>query len=149
MLVAGISPRSPRAGRVRVLIVHADATCGAQVAKLLRASEIDVVDVVPDSAAAVRVAQELDPDLVLLAADGEPAMPPGEATRRLAAAAPLSRVLLFGGEEAEEELEGTLHAGAAGYVRVDGRAGRLDVTVRIAIALIAYREAERFEDEQT
>jgi hypothetical protein len=56
-----------------------------------------------------------------------------------------SRVLLFGDARSEDELDSTMSAGADGYVRVDERTPRLDVTVRIALALIAFREVARYE----
>jgi DNA-binding NarL/FixJ family response regulator len=58
---------------------------------------------------------------------------------------PGTRVLLFGDADTEAELDGTLVAGAAGYVRVDARNERLGVTVRIALALIAFREVAYYE----
>jgi two-component system, NarL family, response regulator LiaR len=137
------------AGCVRVLIVHAERSCREEVARLLQGSNIEVVDVVPDGAAAVRAAKSAAPDLVLMGVAGNQSSRAGETIRRLAQAAPRSRVLFFGDGDAERELAGTLVAGAAGYVRVDGRADRLDVTVRIAIALIAYREVAQLEAAST
>jgi DNA-binding NarL/FixJ family response regulator len=134
------------AGGVRVLIVHADASCREGVARLLERSDIEVVDVVPDSEAAIASAKALNPDLVLLGVGVNRPFSAGWATRRLAAEVPGARVLIFGDSDAEQELAGSIVAGAAGYVRVDGRAERLDITVRIAIALIAYREVARYED---
>ena len=132
------------ASAVRVLIVHSDASCREEVAQLLRRSDIEVVDVVPDGDAAIEAAKQESPDLVLMGAgaDRERA---GEATLRMSREVPGSRVLLFGDADAEPELDGTLVAGAAGYVRIDGRNERLGVTVRIALALIAFREVAQYE----
>jgi DNA-binding NarL/FixJ family response regulator len=145
----GTSPQLRANGKgVRVLIVHADASCREEVAGLLRRSDIEVVDVVPDCEAAIGAAKEASPDLVLIGAGGQRPPSACETTRRLAYEVPGSRVLIFGDADAEQELAGTLVAGAAGFVRVDGRAERLDVTVRIAIALIAYREVVEYEGRE-
>jgi DNA-binding NarL/FixJ family response regulator len=123
---------------VRVLVAHRDASCRRMVSALLEQSGIGVVASVPDGEAAVRAAQLSAPALVLVGADLDgPSV--SLTTRRLARAAPASRVLVFGTAGAEDELGDTLAAGAAGYVRIDARAERLDVTVRIAIALLTCR----------
>jgi DNA-binding NarL/FixJ family response regulator len=140
-----VTGRGGAAGGVRVLIVHSERSCREEVARLLEGSDIEVVDVVPDGDAAIGAAKSASPDLVLMGIGGSGSCCASETVRRLAHAAPASRVLFFGEGEAEDELAGTLVAGAAGYVRIDGRADRLDVTVRIAIALIAYREVEQLE----
>ncbi len=148
MLTPTESPaRRTATGGVGVLIVHADASCREEVARLLRRSDIEVVDVVPHGEAAIRTAKRVRPDLVLIGADGDRPMSAEETTRRMTHEVPGSRVLLFGDASAEQELADTIAAGAAGYVRVDGRADRLDATVRIAIALIAFREVARYERE--
>lgn len=121
---------------VRVLIAHADESCRELVSKLLIRSGIGVVASVPDGEAAVRAARREAPALVLIGVDLD-GLSVAETTRRLARAAPASRVLVFGTADSESELGETLGAGAAGYVRVDAQAERLDVTVRIAIALLA------------
>jgi DNA-binding NarL/FixJ family response regulator len=144
--VGGRRPESRgRDGGVRVLIVHADSSCREEVARLLQRSDIEVVDVVPDGAAAIRAAKSEAPDLVLMGVAAGRQSATGETTRRLTLEVPGSRVLFFGDADAESELEGTLVDGAAGYVRIDGRSGRLNVTVRIALALIAYREVAQYE----
>lgn len=145
MLTGAETTSRPTPSGVRVLIVHSDASCREEVARLLRRSDIEVVDVVPDGEAAIRAAKQESPDLVLLGADVDRAMSAGETTRRMSHEVPGSRVLLFGNGEADEELDETLVAGAAGYVRVDGRTERLGVTVRIALALIAFREVAQYE----
>jgi DNA-binding NarL/FixJ family response regulator len=144
LMEAEPAPR-PTSNGVRVLIVHSDASCREEVARLLRSSDIEVVDVVPDGDAAIRAAKAERPDLVLVGAGADRAEPAGEATLRLSREVPGSRVLLFGDGDAEQELDGSLLAGAAGYVRIDGRNERLGVTVRIALALIAFREVAQYE----
>jgi DNA-binding NarL/FixJ family response regulator len=145
MLSGGDTERRRAPSRARVLIVHPDSSCRERVGRLLRRSDMDVVDVVPLGEAAIRAVRSQRPDLVLLGAGSGPGMSTWEATRRLARAAPASRVLVFGDGGSEEELDGTISAGAAGYVRIDGRSARLDVTVRIALALIAFREVSHYE----
>ena len=103
----------------------------------------------PDGEAAISAAKELDPDLVLLGAGGEPADVAADATRRLAAEAPRQpRAACSATRTPSMSSTGRSTAGAAGYVRVDGRAERVDVTVRIALALIAYREVAQYERER-
>ena len=133
------------ARRLRVLIVHADASCREQVARLLRRSDIDVIDVLPDGEAAISAVKAVGPDLVLVGAGGDRPIAADELTRRLSWEAPGTRVLVFGDADTEDELAGAVVGGAAGYVRVDGRADRVDVTLRIALALIAYREVAQYE----
>ena len=133
------------ASTVRVLIVHSDASCREEVARLLRRSDIEVVDVVPDGDAAIEAAKQERPDLVLMGAGADRELSAGEATLRMSREVPGSRVLLFGDADAEPELDDTLVAGAAGYVRIDGRNEQLGVTVRIALALIAFREVAHYE----
>jgi DNA-binding NarL/FixJ family response regulator len=145
MLSGAETQRRRAPSRARVLIVHSAASCRERVAGLLRRSDIEVVDVVPDGQAAIRAARRRRPDIVLMGAGQDRRMSTWEATRRLAREAPHSRVLLFGDASSEEELDSTMCAGAAGYVRVDGRSARLDVTVRIALALIAFREVTHYE----
>ena len=139
--------KTPRhaASAVRVLIVHSDASCREEVARLLRRSDIEVVDVVPDGDAAIRAARQESPDLVLIGAGADREPSTGETTLRMSREVPGTRVLLFGDADSEAELDGTLVAGAAGYVRVDGRNQQLGVTVRIALALIAFREVAHYE----
>jgi DNA-binding NarL/FixJ family response regulator len=145
MLSGGETERRRAPSRARVLIVHSDASCRDRVARLLRRSDMDVVDVVPLGDAAIRAVRMQRPDLVLLGTESGRGMSTWEATRRLAREAPGSRVLVFGDGGSEEELDGTISAGAAGYVRIDGRSAQLDVTVRIALALIAFREVAEYE----
>jgi DNA-binding NarL/FixJ family response regulator len=145
MLSGAQSQRRRAPSRPRVLIVHSDASCRERVARLLARSDIEVVDVVPHGDAAIRAAKRKRPDLVLMGAGRDRRMSTWEATRRLAREAPGSRVLLFGDAGSEEELDSTMCAGAAGYVRVDGSTPRLDVALRIALALIEFREVAHDE----
>ena len=145
MLSGAETERRRAPSRARVLIVHSDASCRERVSQLLRRSDIDVVDVVPLGESAIRAVRRQRPDLVLLGTESRRGMSTWEATRRLAREAPGSRVLVFGDGGSEEELDGTISAGAAGYVRIDGRSAQLDVTVRIALALIAFHEVAEYE----
>jgi DNA-binding NarL/FixJ family response regulator len=127
-----------RSAALRVLVAHPDPECRELVSRLLKQSGIRVVASVADGEAAVRAARGAAPALVLVGADLEgPSV--AQTTRRLARVAPASRVLVFGTAGSEDELGDTLAAGAAGYVRIDAQAERLDVTVRIAIALLTCR----------
>jgi AmiR/NasT family two-component response regulator len=145
MLSGGETQPRRAPSRARVLIVHSDASCRDRVAQLLRRSDMEVIDVVPLGAAAIRAARRHRPDLVLLGAGDGQGMSTREATQLMAHEAPCSSVLVFGDGGSEEELDGTISAGAAGYVRLDARTTRIDVTVRIALALIAFREVAEYE----
>jgi len=144
MLRRSEAPRHRKAA-TRVLIVGADAACRAKVARMLGRSDIDVMDAAPDGEEAIRAVKAAGPDLVLVGAGADRPIAADELARRLSWEVPGTRVLVFGDAAAEEELAGAMVGGAAGYVRIDGRADRLDVTLRIALALIAYREVARFE----
>jgi DNA-binding NarL/FixJ family response regulator len=131
-------PMGNTSGGVQVLIAHADATCRELVARLVRDSGIGVVDAVPDGESAISAARRDAPALVLVGANLA-GLSVAETTRRLTRASPASRVLVLGTGESERELGDTLGAGAAGYVRVDEPAERLDIAVKVAIALLGHQ----------
>lgn len=134
--VPTITMAAPRAGTsecVRVLIAHADASCRERLTRLLRESGALIVEAVADGPAAVKAARRGTPDLVLVGKLH--GLSVAETTRRLTRVAPATPVLVFGTADAGSDLGETLGAGASGYVRIDHRAERLDITVRIAIAI--------------
>jgi DNA-binding NarL/FixJ family response regulator len=91
------------------------------VATLAADSELEVVGVALDAAAAVKAVGEHMPDLALL----DVAMPGGglEAARQIAAAFPTTRTVILTSSENEDDLMTAMKAGARGYV-LKGIAGR-------------------------
>jgi two-component system nitrate/nitrite response regulator NarL len=91
------------------------------VATLSADDELEIVATGGDAAAAVRVAREHQPDLVLL----DVAMPGGgiEAARQIRVASPATRVVMLTSSENEDDLLTAMDAGAKGYI-LKGVAGR-------------------------
>ena len=127
-----------RTEHLRVIVAHADAGRRESVARLLRDNDIDVVDAVAGGDAAVQAVLELEPDLVLVGveAGGHAGF---DSARRLTETPSGSPVVMFGSADAERELGDRFPTGAAGYLRTDVLAERLDPTLRIAIALFTRR----------
>lgn len=101
---------------IRVLIVDDHALFRRGLAQLLLAEEgIEVVGEGEDGEDAVRRAEELAPDVVLM--DVRMPRTSGiEATRRLAAALPAARILMLTVSDEEDDLYEAIKAGAAGYL---------------------------------
>lgn len=100
---------------MRVLLADDHALFRAGVASLLRASGIDVVGEAGDGAAAVEQARRLQPDLVLM----DITMPDGdglEATRRIKAELPATRVVIVTVSDDDEDLFEAVKSGADGYL---------------------------------
>jgi DNA-binding NarL/FixJ family response regulator len=101
---------------LRVLIVDDDHLMRAGLRAVLSIDEtIEVVGEAADGAAAVRLTAELTPDVVLMDVR-MPTMDGIEATRRIVAAAPGSRILMLTTFEDDDYVLGALRAGAAGFV---------------------------------
>ena len=99
----------------RVLIVDDHPLTREALASLLSSSEFDVVGQGSDGDEAIRLARQLEPDLVLLdlsmpGVDGLTALP------RLREAAPSSEVVVLTASGTEENLLAAIRAGAAGYL---------------------------------
>jgi len=85
---------------------------------LEQAADIEVLAEAEDGKAALRLAEELEPDVLLL--DMElPGITGVEVTRRLQAAGSLVRVLALSAYDDEQYVFGLLDAGAAGYLLKD------------------------------
>jgi DNA-binding NarL/FixJ family response regulator len=103
------------------------------LARLLRESGIDVVAEVPNGAAAIRAAEELAPDVVIMDLH-MPGMSGLEATRRLTELAPASRVLVLTVSAQEADVTEAIIAGASGYVLKDGDVEEVVAGIRAAAA---------------
>lgn len=104
------------AGRIRILIAEDHAVVREALAALLRAGgAIEVVGSAADGHEAVRRAQELRPDVVLMDAV-MPGLNGVEATRQIRRQLPRTRVLMLTGYGDDERVLASLEAGASGYV---------------------------------
>jgi DNA-binding NarL/FixJ family response regulator len=120
-----VSPVDP----IRVMVVDDHPMWRDAVARDLGAAGLDVVATAADGAAAVRIGQAVRPDVVLMDLQ-LPELSGVEATRRLLAALPATRVLVLSASgEADDVLE-AVKAGATGYLVKSASAGELLEAVR-------------------
>ena len=104
---------------IRVLIADDHAVVRAGLEELLsRSEDIEVVGSVPDGAAAVKVALETKPDVILMDLR-MPELDGIEATRRITEASPESRVVVLTSFSDRERILAALDAGAVGYLLKD------------------------------
>ena len=101
---------------IRVLVADDHPIVRAGIVGLLSAAvDIDVVGEAVDGLDAVRLAAELEPDLVLMDLR-MPALDGAEATARIIAARPTAKVLVLTTYETDEHILGAIEAGASGYL---------------------------------
>ena len=99
----------------RLLIADAQTIVREALHALLAAvPSLEVVGSAESSVEAVRLAEALQPDAVLLDISMDPENP--VAMQRLRRAAPRSRLLVLTAQEGEDEVWAALQAGADGYV---------------------------------
>ncbi len=105
-----------RPGPVRVLVVDDHALFRRGICQVLLGEDgIEVVGEGDDGEAAVALAEELAPDVVLMDVR-MPNVGGIEATRRLAASLPTARILMLTVSDEEDDLYEAIKAGAAGYL---------------------------------
>jgi DNA-binding NarL/FixJ family response regulator len=104
---------------IRVVIADDHPFYREGLARLLREHGIDVVAEVPNGEGAIGAVEELAPDVVVMDLN-MPGMSGLEATRRLTAQAPASRVLILSVSAQEADVTEAILAGACGYVLKDG-----------------------------
>ncbi|GAA3455746.1 response regulator [Dactylosporangium matsuzakiense] len=116
---------------IRVLVVDDQALVRAGVTALLRAAGEDVAGEAADGVEAVRLAERLRPDVVLMDLR-MPRLDGIEATRRILRSLPSTHVVMLTTFDDDAEVYGALRAGAAGYLLKDGDPGAMIDAVRRA-----------------
>jgi len=107
---------------VRVVVVDDQALFRSGLARLLNEDErIEVVGQAEDGLAALNVVAKLKPDVVLMDLK-MPNLDGIEATRRMLASNPETKVLILTSFDADTSIIQALKAGAAGYVLKDSQA---------------------------
>jgi DNA-binding NarL/FixJ family response regulator len=121
MTAASHAPARP----VRVLLVEDERLMAELlVERLSRDREFEVCGIAGSAAEAVRLAQKTRPDLVVM--DHRLSAGTGvDATRRIRAALPKTRVVMLTAETAPEIVRAAIAAGAVGYVPKHAVVGRL------------------------
>ena len=116
---------------LRVLLVDDHALFRRGLRELLEQHGVEVVGEGSDGNAGVRLACELVPDVVVMDLS-MPNLDGVEATRRLTARAPTSRVLMLTVSSAEPDVLEALLAGACGYVLKDAPVEQVITAIRAA-----------------
>lgn len=115
---------------IRVLVADDQATVRDGLVTLLGLAEgIEVAGAAADGEEAVRLTEELKPDVVLMDLR-MPRMDGGEATARIMAATPEIAVLVLTTYADDASLAGALRAGARGYLTKDAGRAELAAAVR-------------------
>lgn len=116
----------------RILLAEGDAPTRAGLRLAVRRAGFEEIVEADSLAAAVAVAEDLPPDMALIAAD----LSGGgtETTRRLVARLPKVRVIVLSPEMSGEELLEAVLAGAAGYLAKDMSLERLPHAIRGVVA---------------
>jgi DNA-binding NarL/FixJ family response regulator len=110
---------------LRVLIVDDHRLFAEALQAILALDErIDVVGLAASGEEALRLSQQLRPDVVLMDIS-MPGVGGFEATRRIRAGQPDVRVLMVTGSDARQDVHAARSAGAAGYVTKDRIAAEL------------------------
>jgi DNA-binding NarL/FixJ family response regulator len=118
MIQARPTTSAVRPSAVRVLVVDDHELFRRGIIELLQERGIEVVGEAALGAVAIRQASELGPGVVLMDLS-MPGMSGIEATQRMAAAAPLTRVLVLTMMAEDEYVMNALLAGACGYLLKD------------------------------
>ena len=119
--------------RLRVVLVDDHPVYRAGLARLLRESGVDVVAEVPNGEAALTAVEDMAPDVVVMDLN-MPGMSGLEATRRLVAQSPATRVLVVSVSAQEADVTDAILAGASGYVLKEAPVEEVVAGIRAAAA---------------
>lgn len=130
------------AGRIRILVVDDFQPFRRMIFSILAdVPEMEIIGEASDGVEAVRKAQQLQPELILLDI-GLPELNGIEAAQRIRKAAPRSQVLFVSQDNSPEIMEAALGTGARGYVVKANLGGELLAAVNAVV------RGERFVSEQ-
>ena len=118
---------------LRVLIADDHPYYRRGLARSLRERGIDVVAEAPNGEAAIRAAEATEPDVVVMDLK-MPGLSGLEATRRLTARAPASRVLVLSVSNDGDDVTDAVLAGACGYVLKESSVDEVVTGIRAAAA---------------
>ncbi len=130
------------AGRIRILVVDDFQPFRRMIFSILAdVPEVEIIGEASDGVEAVRKAQQLQPELILLDIS-LPELNGIEAAQRIRKAAPRSQVLFVSQDKSPEIMEAALGTGARGYVVKANLGGELLAAVN------AVARGERFVSGQ-
>jgi DNA-binding NarL/FixJ family response regulator len=131
----------PSGPRIKVLLVedHALTRIGLKTA-LKRTSDLDVIGEAANGEEAVRQAEELQPNVVLMDV-GMPVMDGIQAAKEIVAAHPEIRVIMLTQHDNDRDILASLAAGASGYCLKDVAPDRLYTAIRSVNAGDAWLDA--------
>jgi DNA-binding NarL/FixJ family response regulator len=118
---------------LRVVLVDDHPVYRAGLARLLRESGVDVIAELPNGEAALEAVEELAPDVVVMDLN-MPGMSGLEATRRLVAQSPATRVLVVSVSAQEADVTDAILAGASGYILKESPVEEVVAGIRAAAA---------------
>jgi DNA-binding NarL/FixJ family response regulator len=124
---------SGRFDRLRVVIADDHTLYREGLARLLRASGIEVVGEIPTGDEAIRAVEDTAPDVVIMDLQ-MPGMSGVEATRRLSERAPNTRVVVVSVSAQEADVADAFLAGASAYVLKGGPIEEVIGAIRAAAA---------------
>lgn len=138
---------------IRVLVVDDHPVVRRGISDLLASvADVEVIGATGDGSAGVALAEELDPDVVLMDIE-MPGVDGVEATHRIGATAPRTAVVILTTFADRARITRALDAGAAGYLLKDAEPSELIDGIRAAAAgatpispRVATRLAERSHD---
>jgi DNA-binding NarL/FixJ family response regulator len=117
---------------IRVLLAEDHAVVRAGLEQLFATTaDVEVVAVAPDGQEAVRLAAEMEPDVVLMDLE-MPRLDGRQATQRIVSAQPEVRVVILTSFSDRERILDALDAGAVGYLLKDAEPDELIRGVRAA-----------------